>query len=57
MIEAQGQQNMQNEQVKAQAEQARIQAEGQAKIQEEITRGAVKRKQSILEGNLAMLEH
>jgi hypothetical protein len=56
MIEAQGQQNMQNEQVKAQVEQARIQEEAKAKINEEIIRGKVKANQTKLEGNLALLE-
>jgi len=56
MIEAQGEQNAQNEQLKAQAEQARIQAEGRAKIDEEIVRGKVKANQTKLEGNLALLE-
>jgi hypothetical protein len=56
MIEAQGQQNTQNEQMKAQAEMARIKAEGDMKMQEEVVRGRVKANQTKLEGNLALLE-
>ena len=55
-MQVQGEINAQNEQVKAQAEQARIEAEGKAKINEEIVRGKVKGNQSKLEGNLRLLE-
>jgi len=57
MIEAQGQQNMQNEQMKIQGQQAILQAEGQQKINEEIVRGKVKSNQTKLEGNLLLLEN
>jgi len=56
MMETQGQVNAQNEQVKAQAMQAQIQAENQAKVNEEIVRGKVKMNQTKLEGNLQLLE-
>lgn len=56
MIEAQGQQNAQNEQLKAQAELNKIQAEGQVKTGEEMVRGNIKQKQAILENNLKLLE-
>jgi len=56
MIQAQGEQNAQNEQMKIQGQQALLQAEGQQKINEEIIRGKVKSNQTKLEGNLALLE-
>ena len=55
-METQGQINAQNEQMKAQAEMARIKAENEAKVSEEIVRGKVKANQTKLEGNLALLE-
>ena len=42
--------------MKAQAEMARIKAENEAKVSEEIVRGKVKANQTKLEGNLALLE-
>jgi hypothetical protein len=56
MIEAQGQQNAQNEQMKIQGQQALLQTEGQQKINEEIVRSGAKQKQTKLESNIAMLE-
>jgi hypothetical protein len=46
MIQLQGQQNAQNEQVKAQAELAKIRAQAEASIAEENIRGQIKDRQS-----------
>jgi len=56
MIEAQGQQNAQNEQLKAQNQMALDTNVSKGKMEEEIVRGKVKANQTKLEGNLALLE-
>jgi hypothetical protein len=45
MIQAQGEQNAQNEQAKAEAELAKIQAEGEVDMKEEVLRGQIKAQQ------------
>jgi len=45
MIQAQGEQNAQNEQAKAEAELAKIQAEGEVDMKEEMLRGQIKAQQ------------
>jgi len=55
-IQAQSESLMQQEQQKQQGELGKIQAEGQISIQEELIRGEIKHKQSLLEGNLAFLQ-
>lgn len=55
-MQVQGQVNAQNEQMKIQGELAKINAEAQAKANEEIIRGKIKMDQSKLEGNLQLLQ-
>jgi hypothetical protein len=55
-METQAQMNAQNEQVKKQGELMLVEANAKAKIAEEQVRGVVKGRQTILEGNIALLE-
>jgi hypothetical protein len=55
-MQVQGEVNAQNEQMKAQSQMALDNNLAQGKINEEIARGGIKMKQSILEANLAMLQ-
>ena len=55
-METQGQINAQNEQMKVQGEMAKIDADRKGAINEEVVRGSIKQKQSVLDANIRLLE-